>query len=578
MTLSRDGRGQRGCGAAAAVGGRRVAAAALVTAALFAGLWAGPAALASSPPRAGATAAPLTVTPGHTAPVRYYIVPPPGHGAAVTLFAIAAQALGNGSRYPEIFTLNRGRLQPDGARLASPRAIDTGWILQLPAGAAGPGVRFGPLPVVRPAAPAATPPAAPASRPPAAAAAASPSSSLSILTALGVLLLIVALAVTGVLAARRPWRRLRPAAAWRAGRGMHGQATRPQAGAGGTVAVLAAKIPALAATVPARLGRRPAARDGHLSPATTGRLGAAGLKHPSFPGAGYPGAGRSGQPDVPGTHPSGRERPGPRDAGRSGPGSGSRQAGADPYDLGAERPSLLGIDPFGALGPDHPSYPGAGGRFRPVGPGQAPWPAAEPLSGPQQVGGTSGPPPGWSRRPYQDAGGGHHETALGPAPVPGQVRGPLGRHAADLAQLDPQQAAAGFDTDSLRLAEQILAEADEQAIKIVTTAEQAAAELGRQAAAALTAAEQEAASLRAAVAEMTAELSRVAATVIERLAAPAAASAASRPRRDTADRTAARLQVKPGARPGARRSPGRSRRVRIARPARFTRWWPSRYS
>jgi hypothetical protein len=558
MTLSRDGRGQRGCGAAADF--RRAAAAALVTAVLVAGLWAGPAALASSPPRAGAAAAPLIVTPGHTAPVRYYIVPPPGHGAAVTLFAIAAQTLGNGSRYPEIFSLNRGRLQPDGARLASPRAIDTGWILQLPASATGPGVRFGPLPVVRPAAPSATPPAAPASRLPPAAAAAPRGSSLSILTALGVLLLIVALAVTGVLVTRRPWRRLRPAAMWRSGRGMHGQATRPPAGAGATVAALTARIPALAARVPARLGRRRAAQDGHLSPATTGRLGAVGLEHPSFPGAGYLGGVRSGPPDVPGTHPYGREWPGPRDAGRSGPGSGSRRAGADPYGLRAERPSLLGIDPFGALGPDHPSYPGAGGRLGPVGPGQAPWPGAGSLSGPYQ------------------GGGGQHEAARGPAPVPGQVGGPLGRHAADLAQLDPQQAGASFDTDSLRLAEQILAEADERAIKIVTTAEQLAAEIGQQAAATLTAAEQEAASLRAAVAEMTAELNRVAATVIERLpAATPGVSAASRPRRDTADRTA-RLPVKPGVRPGARRSPGRSHRVPSGRPAPFTRWWPSRYS
>jgi hypothetical protein len=48
MTLSR---GSHGMGSAGAVrGGLRVAAAALVTAVLFAGLWAGPAALASSSP------------------------------------------------------------------------------------------------------------------------------------------------------------------------------------------------------------------------------------------------------------------------------------------------------------------------------------------------------------------------------------------------------------------------------------------------------------------------------------------------------------------------------------------------
>jgi hypothetical protein len=498
MTLSRGSHGQRGRGAAAGL--RRAAAAALIATALFASGWAGPAARASSSPRPGRSASPTTVTSGHTAPVPYYIVPVPGPGAAVTLFAIAAQTLGNGSRFPEIFSLNQGRLQPNGARLADPRVIDSGWILELPSGARGPGVRLGPLPVVQPAAPAAAPSAARTTRRPSTAVtAAARGSSLSILTALGVLLLIVALAVSAVLATRRPWRRLRRAAPWRPGR-------------------------------------------------------------------------------APGPDPHVRERPGPRDAGRAGPGSGSGRAGPDPYSPGAKRPSLLGIDPFGALGPDHPSFPGAGGQLGTVGP--APWPGADPPGGPYPARRPSGRSPGWSRRPDQGTpGAGRHETALAPAPAPvlGPAPGPRGQHAAGLAQRVPRQAEAGFHADSLQVAERILAEADEQAMEIVTSAEQAAAELGQQAAAALTAAEQEAASLRAAVAEMTVELNRVAATVIEKLpaAVPPAASGTARSRRKAAHRTA-QPQVKLGISPGAGRGPGRPRRASAARLTSFARWWPSR--
>ncbi|HTZ29445.1 MAG TPA: hypothetical protein VMC83_35935 [Streptosporangiaceae bacterium] len=82
----------------------------------------------------------------HRTWVKYYIVPPPHNGQKAFLFEIAAQVLGNGNLYPEIFNLNKGRLQPDGARLENPSAIDPGWILILPAAAQGPGVHFGPLP------------------------------------------------------------------------------------------------------------------------------------------------------------------------------------------------------------------------------------------------------------------------------------------------------------------------------------------------------------------------------------------------------------------------------------------------
>ncbi len=125
-------------GAAAAA--RTPAAAAAITVAL-AVLGAGPAvaaARASIQAPASAAAAP--------AKVKYYIVPPPGHGSVPTLFSIAAATLGNGSLLMEIFNLNKGRLQPNGQRLENPHSVEPGWILLLPPDASGPGVHFGPLP------------------------------------------------------------------------------------------------------------------------------------------------------------------------------------------------------------------------------------------------------------------------------------------------------------------------------------------------------------------------------------------------------------------------------------------------
>lgn len=49
-----------------------------------------------------------------------------------TLWEIAEKRLGNGYRYKEIYKLNKGRLQPDGARLVDPRVIERGWRLILP--------------------------------------------------------------------------------------------------------------------------------------------------------------------------------------------------------------------------------------------------------------------------------------------------------------------------------------------------------------------------------------------------------------------------------------------------------------
>jgi hypothetical protein len=145
MTLSRGIRGGAG-GFPRAVA--RLVAAVLAVTAMLAAMWAGPPASASvgTQPRAASP-------PPSPAPVKFYIVPPPGDGPAESLFTIAAKTLGDGSRFMEIFNLNKGRLQPNGGRLTNPQLIEPGWILQLPANAAGPGVHFGPLPVVTAPAP-----------------------------------------------------------------------------------------------------------------------------------------------------------------------------------------------------------------------------------------------------------------------------------------------------------------------------------------------------------------------------------------------------------------------------------------
>jgi hypothetical protein len=80
--------------------------------------------------------------------VKYFVVPRPVKMPAESLYEIAMHTLGDGARYPQIFALNKGRLQPGGGRLENPRVIEPGWILCLPADAVGPGVHFGPLPAV----------------------------------------------------------------------------------------------------------------------------------------------------------------------------------------------------------------------------------------------------------------------------------------------------------------------------------------------------------------------------------------------------------------------------------------------
>jgi hypothetical protein len=583
MTLSRGWHGAAG-------GFVRAAAAGCAVAAIFAGVWAGPALASSSVPRSGtaAVAAP--------AAVKYYIVPVPGPGGTETLYDIALRTLGNGSRYPEIFNLNEGRLQPNGARMEDPRSIDSGWILQLPADARGPGVRFGPLPAAATSPATAAPTTAPVSRPPSApVAAASHGGSLSTADAIGGLLILVLLVGLAVLAVRRPWLRPWPRPRWRAGRrGQHGRAAQAQS-RDSAPSALAARVAARirprsappadgqsagrlagpGAWYPAAAdrpgGRRPdsvqADRSTRPGPGRQGKLGAGrrqavadqpgfagasrigpfGREHPRFPGAGHLGAvgpdyrpacgadprtlGPS--PLVPG-QPAGQ---GPGHLSPPGPGYGT---------LGPDHPSFPGAghlgtvgpeqlrqfdtDPFGTMGPDHPSFPGAG-HLGTVRPDQPDWRGGGQPAGSRSISQRAGAPADWPpARPRGGSGGGQSGAALAPVPRPGpaQVPAPSGRHAvrqvAERPPPGPSQELVPWNADSIRLAERMLADADEQATMIVTTAQRTAAEISQsaaeQAAAALTAAEQEAAQVRESLAEITAQLGRVAASVMENLTTP----------------------------------------------------------
>src|SRR6516162_1131555 len=184
-------------GAATAAKALAVAASATVAAVALTFAVAGPAAAAGQAPRQAAPAK-----------VRYYIVPPPGHGSMPTLYRIAAATLGNGSLFMQIFDLNKGRLQPNGQRLENPHSVEPGWILLLPPGASGPGVHFGPLPatakatsrvVSRPAARSHTT----AATSPAAAASAGYGSGTLAETVIGGALLVFAAAGLGLVVRRR---------------------------------------------------------------------------------------------------------------------------------------------------------------------------------------------------------------------------------------------------------------------------------------------------------------------------------------------------------------------------------------
>jgi nucleoid-associated protein YgaU len=87
-----------------------------------------------------------TVPEAAAAPPRY-----PASGqvtvrAGETLYSIARRTLGDGSRYVEIFEINRGRPQRDGATLSDPGVLHVGWRLELP-------LQAGPAPAPPPPAP-----------------------------------------------------------------------------------------------------------------------------------------------------------------------------------------------------------------------------------------------------------------------------------------------------------------------------------------------------------------------------------------------------------------------------------------
>jgi hypothetical protein len=127
--------------------------AALPTAVLLAALWAGAPALGSAVSRAGAgsLAAAASPSPARAKRVKLFVVPRRKHGRKpVTLYGIAARTLGDGTRFMEIFRLNKGRLQPTGGRLRNPLVIRPGWILELPKDAHGRGVHLGRVPHVKP--------------------------------------------------------------------------------------------------------------------------------------------------------------------------------------------------------------------------------------------------------------------------------------------------------------------------------------------------------------------------------------------------------------------------------------------
>jgi hypothetical protein len=198
---------------------------------------------------------------------------------------------------------------------------------------------------------------------------------------------------------------------------------------------------------------------------------------------------------------------------------------------------------------------------------------------------------------YEDVlGSGHPQAVLIQASPASQQRatGPRGQLVADQTGdlIDPirQQVEELWNADSVRLTERMLAEADDQAAKIVAAAELEAAEIRKsaaeRAAATLTTAEQEATQMREAAVKMTAELGGVAAYITENLplasaatkpaTKPATAPTTAQPAAETTARAqpdatetiakpakpAARLPAKPAARPGV--SP---RRTPKARPA-----------
>jgi hypothetical protein len=73
---------------------------------------------------------------------KIYVVRPPVGRYHQSLWEIAQDHLGDGRRYPEIFAMNRDRIQPDGSKLTIASLIRPGWVLHMPRDAHGAGIEI----------------------------------------------------------------------------------------------------------------------------------------------------------------------------------------------------------------------------------------------------------------------------------------------------------------------------------------------------------------------------------------------------------------------------------------------------
>ncbi|WP_341720747.1 S8 family serine peptidase [Micromonospora sp. FIMYZ51] len=94
----------------------------------------------------GGTSAAQKAPPDPQAYVKYYVVTAAYQGQPENLTEIALRFLGSGERSAEIYNLNAGRVQPDGASLTDPARLNRGWYLVLPWDAVGDGVKHGQIP------------------------------------------------------------------------------------------------------------------------------------------------------------------------------------------------------------------------------------------------------------------------------------------------------------------------------------------------------------------------------------------------------------------------------------------------